>query len=312
MLGKSRKTQDSMLLTAAMLSLALSGCTDDSLPAGPGERSSEPDSGALVPPPTDTGPLMGDLPCELVATLSTRCGSCHGPTPAGGAPMPLVTHADLTRASTRDPNLSFAERAVLRMRATSAPMPPGGARVPENEIAAFEAWIASGMLTANCDTDPPPDPFDTPVQCTSGRTWPRRGDEGPEMHPGRACIGCHTAERDGPTLWLGGTVYPTAHEPDDCFGVDGSAGAIVEITDAEGRVFRLAPNANGNFLLENASEPDDDYEAPFTRTFTYPYRARVLFEGRERAMGTAQMTGDCNGCHTANGANGAPGRILLP
>jgi mono/diheme cytochrome c family protein len=225
--------------------------------------------------------------------------------------MSLVTRADLMRVSTRDPNMSFAERAVLRMRDTNAPMPPGSAQVPESEIAAFDAWIASGMPLTNCGTEPPPDPFDTPVQCTSGRTWPARGDEGPEMHPGRACISCHTAEREGPTLWLGGTVYPTAHEPNDCFGVDGETGAVVEITDAEGRVFRLIPNANGNFLLANASE-QGDYDAPFTGSFAYPYRARVLFEGRERAMGTAQMTGDCNGCHTVEGTNGAPGRILLP
>jgi predicted CXXCH cytochrome family protein len=25
-----------------------------------------------------------------------------------------------------------------------------------------------------------------------------------------------------------------------------------------------------------------------------------------------QTTGDCNSCHTQSGANGAPGRILLP
>jgi hypothetical protein len=30
------------------------------------------------------------------------------------------------------------------------------------------------------------------------------------------------------------------------------------------------------------------------------------------AMGAAQSTGDCNSCHTVEGTNGAPGRILLP
>lgn len=278
--------------------------------AGECGGSTPMDAGA----PMDAGPLdlSGDLPCEITATLANRCWSCHGAVPAGGAPMSLISRADLIQVSTRDPTLRVAERAVLRMRATSGPMPPSGARVPESEIAALDSWIALGMPAVTCGTEPPPDPFDTPVQCTSARTWPARGDEGPEMHPGRACISCHTAERDGPSLWLGGTVYPTAHEPDDCFGTAGATGAVVEITDASGRVFRLVPNATGNFLLENASERNDDYEAPYTRAFEYPYRARVLFEGRERVMGTPQMTGDCNSCHTVSGANGAPGRILLP
>ena len=29
-------------------------------------------------------------------------------------------------------------------------------------------------------------------------------------------------------------------------------------------------------------------------------------------MVAAQSNGSCNGCHTQNGANGAPGRITLP
>jgi len=29
-------------------------------------------------------------------------------------------------------------------------------------------------------------------------------------------------------------------------------------------------------------------------------------------MTAPQTSGDCNGCHTQTGANGAPGRITLP
>jgi hypothetical protein len=34
--------------------------------------------------------------------------------------------------------------------------------------------------------------------------------------------------------------------------------------------------------------------------------------GRERDMAAAQTSGDCNRCHTQNGAMSAPGRIVLP
>lgn len=306
-----RAPVDSLGPLSLVVALALPACAADSLPAGP--RAGEADGGPglsidAAGPDASVASGPSDLPCEVAETLAARCWTCHGSPPAGGAPMSLVSRADLTRPSHTDPASTFAERAVIRMRATTAPMPPAGPRATEAEIVALEAWIAAGTPAGSCDAR---DPFDTPVQCTSMRTWPASADEGPEMHPGGACITCHSAQRDGPDLWLGGTVYPSAHEPDDCLGASGGD-TIVEITDADGRVFELVPNASGNFLLENEEEADDDYVAPFTPTFRYPYRARVLHDGRERAMATPQTSGDCNSCHTVAGANGAPGRILLP
>ena len=43
-----------------------------------------------------------------------------------------------------------------------------------------------------------------------------------------------------------------------------------------------------------------------------PYRAKVVVGGRERVMLTPQTNGDCNACHTQAGAEGAPGRIIVP
>ena len=40
--------------------------------------------------------------------------------------------------------------------------------------------------------------------------------------------------------------------------------------------------------------------------------ATIVVTGAERMMGVAQTLGDCNSCHTQDGANGAPGRIVLP
>ncbi|WP_053238376.1 hypothetical protein [Sandaracinus amylolyticus] len=193
-------------------------------------------------------------------------------------------------------------------------MPPVGARVAEAQIAAFEAWIADGMPAGTCAVD---DPWSTPVQCTSMRTWTDGDDKSPEMKPGGTCVSCHAREADEPLFWAAGTVYPTAHEPDDCNGADTRGAAIVEITDAEGRVSRLAPNRAGNFFLVRPSDEDDDEDevepgGALATQFAYPYTVRVLYEGRERAMLTPQTSGDCNACHTTAGTNGAPGRILLP
>lgn len=121
------------------------------------------------------------------------------------------------------------------------------------------------------------------------------------MHPGTACIACHLKPAGGPRYAVAGTLYPTAHEPDDCNGVSfaSAPGAQVVITDANGMVHTLEPNDVGSFYFESSS-------------FAYPYRAKVVYQGRERAMLLEQKDGDCNTCHTQDGTQAAPGRIVLP
>jgi mono/diheme cytochrome c family protein len=98
---------------------------------------------------------------------------------------------------------------------------------------------------------------------------------------------------------IAGTVYPTVREPNDCNGVNGPAAAIqVVVTDAAGRVLTLPVNAAGNFFTNAA--------------VTFPFHARVVRGGAVRMMIAAQSSGNCNGCHTTDGANGAPGRIVVP
>jgi hypothetical protein len=126
------------------------------------------------------------------------------------------------------------------------------------------------------------------------------------MNSGRACISCH-AGNDGPDFRFAGTVYPSAHEPNQCTGVGATAatrGAQIVVVDANGRTVTVSVNNNGNFSSST--------------TLTPPFRAKVVFQGRERVMIGAVPRGDCNACHTQNGttvvAGGvrAPGRILLP
>jgi hypothetical protein len=120
------------------------------------------------------------------------------------------------------------------------------------------------------------------------------------MNPGLACIACHRSGggEEAPNFAIAGTLYPTAHEPDRCNGVNGTNGARVVIVDAANRTITLTPNSAGNFS--------------YTGALTTPYRAKVTYQGRERLMSAAQTSGDCNSCHTQNGSNSAPGRIILP
>ena len=292
------------MFVALLLVLGGAACSDDDDddPAGPRR-----DAGGGTA--SDGGPGTGsdgggtftstDLPCEVAELLAAQCTTCHGATPSAGAPMVLVIAADLARPSFSDPTRSMAVVAVDRMRSTTAPMPPAPAAMVElTAIGAFEAWVAASMPAGSCVVN---DPFAVPPTCTSGATWNFGDLESPLMRPGHACITCHTAMGEGPRppLTLAGTVYPTGHEPDDCNGSSAaSSGASVEVTDASGQLFRMMPNAAGNFFAQGA--------------VTFPITARVVSSAGVRAMAMPVSSGDCNSCHTGAGAMGAPGRIVLP
>ena len=157
----------------------------------------------------------------------------------------------------------------------------------------------AGVGGAGAGTGMVPDPFAVPATCSSKVTWKGGSRQGSgSMDPGMPCIDCHSTSDRAPIFGVAGTLYPTAHEPDLCNGANGSVGAKVVVTDANGLAVTLYPNAAGSFYYQD--------------TIATPYTAKVIYMGRERAMATAQTSGDCNSCHTQYGAMSAPGRILLP
>jgi hypothetical protein len=190
------------------------------------------------------------------------------------------------------------------MMNTTSPMPP--IELPattSTEIASLQNWISAGYPMTGCSTGTDagigPDPFSVAPTCTSNKMWSGGTNGSANMQPGVACINCHASSGgEAPKFTIAGTVYPTAHEPDQCNGANGTDGAQVIITDAKGVTIPLTPNAVGNFY--------------YTGTVATPFRAKVTYMGRERDMAAAQTSGDCNSCHTQNGAMAAPGRIILP
>ena len=161
-----------------------------------------------------------------------------------------------------------------------------------------KAYLLSTILIAalagfGCSSSP-----DTTANsaCTSGLAW-AGGNSGSEfMYPGRDCVGCH-ASNGAPKLAIAGTVYTTFTDLDSCTG---TAGAVVEITDANKVVTTFTSNQVGNFFARTST------------AIAMPYTAKIKMNGKERVMATPQATAACNSCHTASGLNGAPGRILAP
>lgn len=244
-----------------------------------------------------TGAPTG-LPCDVQQVLENRCIGCH----LGTTAVALLTYDDLSKPSS-DPTKTLAVRSLERMKSTTSPMPPAPAEPPTPaEIATFEKWVSAGAprgttCTPTGDAGAPPatNPYDTPLKCTSGQTWTGGNEGSSRMRPGGACITCH-AMRGGPAYTIAGTVYPSAHEPNDCNGQ--AAPVTVVVTDANGKVTNLTTNAVGNFSSRVALAP--------------PFKVKLVSGAKERVMATTLTAGDCNTCHTAAGLNGAPGRVMAP
>jgi hypothetical protein len=287
------------------------------------ERATDPQPWPTLDPApreTDGGCVTGGLPTEVANILGARCTSCHARAPMYGAPMALVSLADLQQPAPSTPSKTSAELSLARMKDASRPMPPGQL-LDAAEVAVVEAWVTAGAAPAAC-TDASPDAGsapaattpdagteapdagsppvatgvpDSPATCTSARYWSGGNEGSSHMHPGRACIQCH-AGGEAPAFRIAGTLYPTTHEPNDCLGFGGRAS--VEVTDAHGKTVSLTANSSGNFSYEG--------------TLANPLHVRVKSDTGIREMLTAPPSGDCNSCHTQGGTNGAPGRIVTP
>ena len=245
------------------------------------------------------GTTSGDLPCDVQALLANKCLLCHKVDPPGT----LQSAADFQRPSRVDPAKTVGQVALERLALTTTlRMPPAPlAPATDAEISALSTWVNGGAMPASCGQPvaTAPDPYATPVVCTSGNTWTGGNRESPLMRPGGACISCHQQGGEGPRFTVAGTLFPTPHEPNDCNGVASTDGAQVIVTEANGTAHTLSVNQAGNFYLQVPS-------------FVFPYQAKVVYQGRERVMVEAQKSGDCNDCHTQDGRQNAPGRIFLP
>lgn len=165
------------------------------------------------------------------------------------------------------------------------------------------AWPL-GCATEPTLPPPPEDPFSAAPRCTSGELWNRNRQEGPEHLPGSACNRCHHEENaasghgEAPIFNFAGTVYPTAHEPELCIARGAEGGEVIVVYES-GHVVIEPINATGNFMHH-------------AEAGTGAYLAKVVWNGRERQKRNPQTDGDCNTCHSAQGHEGSPGRIVLP
>lgn len=122
---------------------AAGGCSSDGGSTSPSADAGSGEGGGQVRP-------SSGLPCAVDDVLEKSCRRCHSSSPQFGAPMPLMTHADLVAPAPSDPNKRVIDRAIALVSATTDRMPP-----PPNqalgaaEIQALSDWESAGAREAN-------------------------------------------------------------------------------------------------------------------------------------------------------------------
>jgi mono/diheme cytochrome c family protein len=135
--------------SAAILLVWAAAC-DPTLPAGASRDDATLDADGTGPVRAPDGADEGGLPCDVEQFLTTRCATCHSAKPVGGAPMPLVTYADLVRPSTSDPSRTVAQASLSRAENGRQPMPPASL-LPSAEVAPLAKWVRAGAPKGKCE-----------------------------------------------------------------------------------------------------------------------------------------------------------------
>lgn len=246
-----------------------------------------------------SNPSGGDAGLSSANTSRASAGSTVSASSATGSAVGNGSGSSAVRSSASDSSATSGSPSSDASSAGDASLPgsssssrgsSSGSSSTDGSSSSSLGSASSSSASSGAAADAAVYVYDTPVECSSGKMY--TGGTGPTMEPGLNCAECH-----GGTLSIDGTVYKTGHEPDGCDGVN-VTGLTVVITDSTNDKITLTPNSVGNFYYLPSINP------PITATVTY--------NGKTTAMTTPQMVTDCNSCHTEEGANGAPGRIVLP
>ena len=104
-----------------------------------------------------------------------HCFDCHGATEETEGSLDLRLVRFLKKGGDSGPAITAGEptESLLFRRILSGEMPPGKHRVPDEEIAVIERWIASGAATARPEPAPEPKPEPAPEPVVTPPRWRR-------------------------------------------------------------------------------------------------------------------------------------------
>lgn len=224
--------------------LAAQGCSEDPAPAqgftpnspittpgpidgagnGPGVVTPGPVNGPVNGPITTPGPMtpgvdmgpgpvgptpgVGDTFCQVKDMVRNNCHNCHGAEKAFGAPMSLVTHADLIANSPVDGRPNYMVM-LDRVQDMARPMPPTpNPMLNAEQVGVLQAWVDAGTpdsTTCGATTDPGPVTNDPScIDCGSYTCDPSKGKPVQILAHGQPTAG-DTSPYDASSIGLDGS-----------------------------------------------------------------------------------------------------------
>jgi hypothetical protein len=98
------------------------------------------------------------VPCNVGKAVAKNCGTCHGASPIGGAPMALVTYEDFQAdhvVKFYKPLIGQTKKAYelakIRINDHMSPMPPGG-EIVADDFTTIDTWLGQGAPAATAET----------------------------------------------------------------------------------------------------------------------------------------------------------------
>lgn len=146
--------------------VACSGTDDNGVGPGGTTSSGGTSSGGTS---SSGGGVGGNLPCDVDAVLAKNCRSCHGEPTKFGAPMPLISNADLQASAKLTPGKKVYEQVAARIHDDAAPMPqPPNPRLSAGDMAIIDGWVAKGAPAGDtvCNNQTGGNTGVQPLSCT--------------------------------------------------------------------------------------------------------------------------------------------------
>jgi hypothetical protein len=95
-------------------------------------------------PPSTTAPGAATTPyCNVRKVLDSRCTACHNEGMVAGAPMSLMTYADLQAPAFTDKTKKVFQVVGVRVHDTVKPMPPQD-KLTADQLSSIDTWVAAG------------------------------------------------------------------------------------------------------------------------------------------------------------------------
>ncbi len=257
---------------------------------------------------------------EVLTILNSKCLGCHG-TSGDFTLGDNYEHLSQSEQYNNVVNLvdtSDVESSRLLQKMTKTISHGGGEVIAKNsnDYNLIYAWIKDGAIEVYTSTS---DKNTSNSVVLPGYTKPSsqlnsfsvKHKDGAGIIQGKACITCHNDWEGEDIVAFGGTLFSYIHTPNGKYYKDLS-GYTVELIKSDGSIISVITR------VRSSSKGQNDFYAKTSKASlkdSDKFMIKIKDKNKKvintsKTLHKASTQRDCNRCHSENGTNGAPGRIL--